>query len=261
MSYTSLMALLPAQTRRLFVAFASVWAVAGCMTEGTGLGLNLVPETQVEQMGLESWKAVRTETPVSRNVTYQRAAQDVAGRILRASGKNPHEWEVVVFASPEANAFALPGKKIGVYEGMFNVANTPDKLAAVIGHEVAHVDAAHAAERVNTQVGMEIGVQLIGDVLGAVTSVPPETAQAFLGAGATYGVVLPYSRNQELEADRIGIHYMAQAGYQPRAAIELWQSMSRLGQSQPTFLSTHPAPEQRIEELERLIPEVSAGRR
>ena len=235
--------------------------LSGCMTEGTGLGLNLVPETQVEQMGLESWKAIRTETPVSRNTTHQQAAQDVAGRILRASGKNPREWEVVVFASPEPNAFALPGKKIGVYEGMFNVANTPDKLAAVIGHEVAHVDAAHAAERVNTQVGTEIGVQLIGNVLGAVTSIPPETAQALLGAGATYGIALPYSRNQELEADRMGLHYMVQAGYRPQAAVELWQAKSRLGNSQPTLLSTHPAPEERIAELERLIPEVLAGRR
>lgn len=260
MSHMSIRIRLSAFAGRLLAAVAAL-AMAGCVTEGTGLGLSLVPESQVEQMGLESWKAIRAETPVSRNADYQRAAQDVAGRILRASGKNPREWEVVVFASPEPNAFALPGKKIGIYEGMFNVANTPDKLAAVLGHEVAHVDAAHAAERVNTQVGTEIGVQLIGNVLGAVSSIPPETAQALLGAGATYGVVLPYSRNQELEADRIGLHYMVQAGYQPRAAVELWQSMSRLGPGQPTLLSTHPAPEQRIEELERMIPEVSAGRR
>ena len=236
-------------------------ALSGCETGGTGLGLNIVPESQVEQMGLESWQAIKSETPVSRNAAHQRMAQDVANRVLQAAGKNPREWEVVVFASEEPNAFALPGKKIGVYDGMFKVANTPDRLAAVIGHEIGHVDAAHAAERVNTEAGTQIGVQLISNVLGASTSVSQETLQALLGAGAQYGVALPYSRNQELEADGIGLRYMAQAGYNPRAAVEVWQNMSQLGASQPAWLSTHPAPQQRIDALERMIPEVSAGRR
>jgi predicted Zn-dependent protease len=241
-------------------AVAGALALAGCVTEGTGLGLDIVPDSQVEQMGLDSWKEIKAQTPVSRNVAHQREAQEVASRVLRASGKNPNEWEVVVFASDEPNAFALPGKKIGVYDGMFSVADTPDKLAAVIGHEIGHVDAAHSAQRVNTEAGTQLGVQLISNVLGSSTSVSPETLQALLGAGAQYGVILPYSRNQELEADGIGLRYMAQAGYDPYAVLDLWRGMSQLGPNQPTWLSTHPAPEERIAALERMIPQVTGAR-
>src|SRR3546814_7480542 len=111
-------------------------------------------------MGLDAWQKIRAETSPSGNAGYQQTAAQVASNILSASGRDPGEWEVVVFQGDQVNAFALPGKKIGVYEGMFRVADDPAQLAAVIGHEVAHVEAHHSAERVNTQVATQLGTPL-----------------------------------------------------------------------------------------------------
>lgn len=235
---------------------AGTVALTGCVGEGTGLGLNVVSEEQVQQMGVESWQRIRSETEPSDNQSYQQTAERVADRLLSAAGANPDAWEVVVFEGDQANAFALPGKKIGVYEGMFQLAESEDQLAAVIGHEIGHVEAEHSAERVNTQVTTQGALQLVSAALQVGNIQYANMIAGALGAGAQYGVLLPYSRNQELEADRIGLENMAQAGYDPRASIELWQNMqSTGGGAPPAFLSTHPAPEQRIEELQELMPE------
>ncbi len=233
-------------------------ALAGCGGgDGTGLGLSLVPEEQVQQMGLETWERIKAETRPSSNREYQETAERVASRILRAAGENPGAWEVRVFQGDEANAFALPGGKIGVYEGMFRVAENEDQLAAVIGHEIGHNQAAHAEERLNTEVATQTGLQLLSVALQAGNIGYANQIAAALGAGAQFGLILPYTRNQESEADRIGLMNMAQAGYDPRAAVELWRNMERSagGASPPTFLSTHPAPGDRIRALEELMPE------
>jgi predicted Zn-dependent protease len=240
----------------LFGLLAIAIAQSGCGSQATGLGLDVVPQDQLQAMGLETWQKIRATTPVSQNAAHKATAQRVADRVLRAAGEDPSQWEVVVFASDEANAFALPGRKIGVYEGMFSVATSDDELAAVIGHEVGHLEAGHPGERASTAAATQLGVNLASTALGGGNS---ELVAAMLGAGAHYGVELPYSRNQELEADRLGLQYMAEAGYDPRAAIELWRKMSAQGGARPpTFLSTHPAPEQRIEALERQMPEALA---
>lgn len=233
----------------------STAGLGACAGDSTGLGLNLVPEEQVQQMGLQSWQQIRNETPASGNAAYQQTAQQVAARVLQAAGKNPAEWEVVVFQGDAANAFALPGKKIGVYEGMMQLAGNEAQLAAVISHEIAHNEENHAAERVNSQMATQLGVDLAGAALGQTAGVGGQQVAALLGAGAQYGLLLPYSRNQELEADRLGLQYMARAGYDPREAVELWRSMARQGGGPPEFLSTHPAPEQRIERLQELMPQ------
>lgn len=165
-----------------------------------------------------------------------------------------------MFEGEEVNAFALPGKKIGVYEGMMRTARGDDALATVIAHEVAHNVAAHPAERLSSQVAAEAGLNIAGALLGSAGIAQSRAIAGILGAGVQYGVLLPYSRNQELEADRLGLRYMAQAGYDPRAAIAFWQDMQRAGGPRPpTFLSTHPAPDQRIEQIQALIPEVMAA--
>lgn len=239
----------------LALAVCGVLATAACAPEGTGLGLNLVPDQQVEAMGAETWQQIRSQTPASTSATYQQRAEQVADRMLSAAGKAPQEWEVVVFQGAERNAFALPNKKIGVYEGMMELVSGPDELAAVIGHEIAHVEERHAAQRVNTQVATQTGVQIASSAAGAAAGVSPEVVAGILGAGAQYGLSLPYSRNQELEADQRGLVYMARAGYDPHAAVSLWEKMKD-GPSQPTFLSTHPAPEQRIERLQQQIAQM-----
>ncbi len=240
---------------------AAALILGGCGTDQTGLGLDLVPEQQVQQMGQETWRAIRADTPAATDSRMQDRARRVADNVLRAAGKTPSEWEVVVFQGAEPNAFALPGGKIGVYEGMMRLAQSDAQLAAVISHEIAHNEAGHAAERVNSQAAAQTGVDLAASLLGASGAVPPDVAAGILGAGVQYGVLLPYSRNQELEADRLGLGYMARAGYDPRAAVALWERMKAQGGQPPAFLSTHPAPQQRIEQLQAMMPEALAAYR
>jgi predicted Zn-dependent protease len=231
-------------------------ALVACVGPGqTGLGLGLVSAEQVEQLGVQSWEQIRAEVPVSKNTTYQRALQQVSTNILTAIGENPANWETVVFASKEANAFALPGNKIGVYEGMFAIATNVDELAAVVGHEIGHNQAEHARERLDSAAATQTGVQLLGAALQIGNIGYANEIAGLLGAGVQYGLILPYSRNQELEADSIGLINMARAGYDPRAAIKLWQNMQAAGDRAPEFLSTHPAPESRIAALEAKMPE------
>lgn len=242
--------------RRFMVALVGVSGtvlVAGC--DETGIGLNLVPEEQVRQLSLESWQRIKADTRRSDNARYQQIADRVAADILRAGGEDPGAWEVVVFEGEEANAFALPGGKIGVFEGMFRYAENEDQLAAVIGHEIGHNQAEHAHERLSTQAATDVGLQLISTALQLGNIGYANEIAALLGAGAQYGVILPYGRSQELEADKIGLRNMAQAGYDPRASIELWQNMKRAGATPPGFLSTHPAPDARIEALRELMPQ------
>ncbi|MGE4220196.1 MAG: M48 family metallopeptidase [Alphaproteobacteria bacterium] len=241
---------------RPVLALTAVLALAGCGGGGgsTGLGLNVVDPAQIDQMGVETWQAIKSETPASADSAKQAEARQIADRILRALGENPQQWDVQVFASDEVNAFALPGRKIGVYEGMFAVADTPDQMAAVVAHEVSHVEAAHAAQRVNTEVGTQLAAQIAGSAAAAAGVGTPETVAQIVGVGAQYGVTLPYSRNQELEADKLGLRAMARAGYDPRAAVDLWQKMSRQGPRPPTFASTHPAPQDRIAALKAEMP-------
>lgn len=228
--------------------------VAACGPDSTGLGLSLVPPQQVEQMGVEAWQQIRAETQPTRNAAMQQRAERVSQRILRAADENPAAWDIVVFQGEEANAFALPGQHIGLYEGMMRLAESDAELAAVIGHEIAHVTRDHSLERVNTHMATEAGVRIAAEVAGAAGLGDPGTVAAILGAGAQFGVAMPFGRNQELEADRLGLGYMARAGYDPRAAISLWQKME--GPQAPEFLSTHPGPGNRIERIRQWLPDV-----
>jgi predicted Zn-dependent protease len=229
--------------------------LVGCVGPGdTGLGLGLVSSEQAEQLGLQSWEQIRSQTPISQNATYQRALQQVSTNILSAVGENPAAWEAVVFQGDEANAFALPGNKIGVYEGMFAVAQNVDQLAAVVGHEIGHNQAEHARERLSSSAATEAGLQLLSVALQVGNIGYANEIAGLLGAGVQYGLILPYTRNQETEADSIGLLNMARAGYDPRAAIELWQNMRAAGPQRSEFLSTHPAPDSRIAALEAQMP-------
>jgi predicted Zn-dependent protease len=148
-------------------------------------------------------------------------------------------WEVVTFEDKAVNAFALPGGKIGVYTGLLKVAETQDQLAAVIGHEVAHVLAGHSAERVSEQMAAQLGTS----AASAATGIDPQV----FGIATDVFFLLPHSRTQESEADILGLDYMAKAGFDPRQAPVLWQNMRKAGgQKPPEMLSTHPSDETRI---------------
>ena len=237
---------------QLLLAGASMPALAAC--DPGSVGQMFVSEDQVEQMGVETWDRMRDELPASDNRAYRRRAQEVTERILRAAGERPGDWEIRVFEGDEVNAFALPGNKIGIYEGMFRYAEDDDQLAAVIGHEIGHNQAQHAQQRLARELGTQAGLQLVSAALQVGDIGYANQIAGLLGAGAQFGILLPYSRDQELQADEIGLRNMARAGYDPRGAVRLWENMSRQARP-PDFISTHPAPEGRIEALEEMMPD------
>jgi predicted Zn-dependent protease len=238
---------------RLGAAIAAVVAVlAGCQAAPvTGRSqLIVLPESQDAQLGLDAYQQILAESKISNDPELNRRVQEVGRRIAAVSPHPEWDWQFTVIESDEPNAFALPGGKVGVNTGLFQVAKNDDQLAAVLAHEVAHAIARHGAERMSQQVLMQAG--LAG--LGLATD---QTYAALAAQAATLVVILPYSRTQEAEADHIGLFYMAEAGYDPREAIALWQNFESYGgERPPEFLSTHPAPGSRIENLQRLLPEV-----
>jgi len=247
----------PALGRRRFTTLllGGTCSAALVACDPADVGQAFVSEAEVEQLGLETWQRIKEEEPLSADQAHQRQARRITTEILTAIGEDPSAWEVAVFAGDQANAFALPGKKIGLYEGMFDMAGSEAQLAAVIGHEIGHVQADHSEERVARQLGTQAGLRLVSTALQIGDIGYANQIAGLLGAGAQYGILLPYSREQELEADEIGLRYMARAGYDPAAAVALWQNMSHQP-SPPAFLSTHPAPRDRIEALQEMIPEV-----
>jgi predicted Zn-dependent protease len=163
-------------------------------------------------------------------------------------------WEVVLFQEDSANAFALPGGKIGVHSGLLKVARNQDQLATVLAHEVAHVIAEHSNERVSTAYATQGGLQIVQALAGGASG-ERSNLMALLGLGAQFGVLMPFSRVQESEADVIGLELMARAGFDPRESIRLWENMGEAGGGEPPeFLSTHPSHGRRISDLQSQMP-------
>ncbi|MBM2575847.1 M48 family metallopeptidase [Jannaschia sp. Os4] len=233
-------------------ALASPVVLAGC----DGLPL-LVSEAEAAQMGERAWADIRRQTPLSGDPGDRDLVGRIATRLLSAAGRDPRGWEIAVFRGGQVNAFALPGNKIGVYEGMIRLAGSEGELAAVIGHEIGHIDADHSRERMSaTKAGNGV-MHLIRWLLDWGEVQYAEEIVGALGVGVEFGVLRPYGRGQEEEADVMGVRHMAAAGYDPRDAISLWNRMDAAVQNRgPEFLSTHPAPRSRIEALEAAIAAV-----
>ena len=213
-----------------------------------------MPDSQIDSMGVQSFQQMRSQVPSDTDPSANQLVKCVAHLITTANedklGKR--DWEVVVFKSDQVNAFALPGAKIGVYSGLLKVTKTPAQLAAVIGHEVGHVLARHGNERVSEQLVAQGGLSLADGALR--DNKYKSLIVAGLGAGAQFGVLLPFSRAHESEADAIGLNFMSKAGFDPHEAIELWHNMSSAGGSKPPqWLSTHPSDSTRIEALQKLL--------
>jgi predicted Zn-dependent protease len=237
---------------RLIMLCSALVLLVACSTSPTGRSqLVLMPDSQMDQMGLQAFTNIKGKTPAETDPQTNRYVQCVANAITREVGGR---WEVVVFRDDSANAFALPGGKIGVNTGLLKVAANQHQLATVIGHEVAHIQARHSNERVSQKFAVEQGLGLINAVANPQTGTG-KTLMGLLGVGAQYGVLLPYTRLQESEADIIGLDLMARAGFDPRESTRLWINMSRANKGQPPeFLSTHPSHSSRISELEKRIP-------
>lgn len=204
---------------------------------------------------------MKSQTPVSADPALSEYVKCVALPITRVSTDQTgvKSWEIVVFKDESANAFSLPGGKIGVHTGILKVAATDAQLAAVLGHEVGHVIARHGAERVSQGLAAQGGLALIDAfVIGkSVSAGQREFIMGALGLGAQVGVLLPFSRTQESEADVIGLDLMSRAGFDPRQSVNLWENMSKAagGAGPPEFLSTHPSSAARIENLKVNIPD------
>ncbi len=231
--------------------------ISGCATSPLGRKQFIaLPDSQMNQMGVQSFEQLKTQTPIERDPAINAYVRCVAVPITRVSadGTGVAEWEIVVFKDASANAFALPGGKIGVHTGILSVAKTPAQLAAVLGHEVGHVIARHGNERVSE------GLLVQGISTAAAISFKDKAYQplilAGLGIGAQVGVVLPHSRGHESEADLIGLGLMSDAGFDPRESVDLWKNMGAAsgGKAPPEFMSTHPSNSTRISNLTSHIP-------
>ncbi len=240
-----------------------VMGMSGCATvpETGRKQLRLIPESQEMQLGLTSFEKLKKETPISKDAAANEMLQRVGRRIAAvASNQLPNaHWEFVLFESKEPNAFCLPGGKVGVYTGILEITRDEAGLATVVAHEIAHAVARHGAERLSEALVIEAGAQILGTTIsGSDPRVQAAVATAY-GLGTTLGRVLPHSREQELEADYIGLIYMARAGYDPEQAVVFWQRFAdynkqRGGNVAPTFLRTHPLDETRIRHLQSNLP-------
>jgi predicted Zn-dependent protease len=238
----------------------------GCATvPETGRSqLRLISAEQEMQLGLAEFDKLKQSTPISRDTKLKAELQQVGRRIAAVAPLAGAQWEFVLFNKPdEANAFCLPGGKVGVYTGILAVTQDEEGLATVIGHEVAHAVARHGAERASEQLLMQAGGQALDIVMASRASQWRGAVLGAYGIGGELGVVLPHSRAQELEADRIGLLYMARAGYDPRQAVAFWRRFgdyqARQGGGRPIeFLSTHPLDESRIRALQEYMPRALA---
>lgn len=235
--------------------------LAGCYTvpETGRRSLMLVPIGQETQLGAASFADIKAQRKVSQDPQMNATVTRVGTRIAKVVGNAmPNaQWEFVVFDDDTPNAFALPGGKVGVHTGIFKIAQTDDELAVVMGHEIAHVTARHGSERMSQGLLMAAGGVALDIALKDKDSGERNAWLAAYGAGATVGVMLPFSRLDESEADEIGLRYAARAGYDPRAALDFWKRMKAESEGKskpPEWLSTHPSDDTRIRKLERFMP-------
>lgn len=222
--------------------------------------LNLISASQEVELGLSSFAKMKQEVPISTDAQVTALVQKVGQRIAAVADLPNAQWEFVVFESPEVNAFCLPGGKVGIYTGILPITQDEEGLATVIGHEVAHAAAHHGAERMSQQLLAQTGGAVLQSTLSSSDPKTQALATTVYGLGANIGVLLPYSRLHESEADRMGLHYMARAGYRPEAAVEFWQRFAEFNRRQggggtPWFLRTHPVDDKRIEQIQRWLPE------
>ncbi len=252
---------------RLLATALAVMLLANCSTVPiTGRRqLNLISASEEMQLGLSSFQQLKQETPINKDPAINAMVQRVGQRVAQAAGQDlpGAQWEFVVFESQEANAFCLPGGKVGVYTGILKITRDDAGLAAVIGHEVAHATARHGAERMSESMVLQTGGAWLGGQLSSSDPTTQAAAMTAYGVLSSVGRQLPHSRSQESEADRMGLIYMARAGYPPEASLAFWQRFAELnrasgGSGGPAFLRTHPLDDVRIRQIQAWLPEAKA---
>ena len=229
--------------------------------------LSLIPESELIAMSLTSYSDFLKENSLSTNRANTALVQDVGRKISAAVDKyfsdnnmsaslNGYQWEFNLIEDSTPNAWAMPGGKVVIYTGLLPYTQDANGLAVVVSHEIAHAVARHGSERMSQQLLAQFGNVALGE---ALRNKPEQTQVIFgtaFGLGTQLGVMLPYSRQHELEADRLGLIFMAMAGYDPQTAIAFWTRMASMGgQSPPEFLSTHPSDATRIQNIQKVMPE------
>ena len=258
----------------LVVAGLGVTVITGCETNPyTGRSQLLMTSVSEEmQLGAQAYSQVKNDPKLrqSQDPREIEPVKRIAARIIEAAKRSKYaemaqqfQWEVIVITNDKtANAFALPGGKMAVYTGIFPMARTEAGLAAVMGHEVVHALARHGAERMSQGQLTNAGLQVLGAAAGAAGGggMLGQAAMAALGVGAQVGVLLPFSRKHESEADYVGILLAADAGYDPQESVALWERMGQMsgGGAPSEFMSTHPSHEIRITQLKKWMPEAMA---
>ncbi len=255
---------------KLFILCGLVLLLSGC-TEVAITGrkqFNLVPDSMINSMAFQSYGEILSQSKLSNDFSKTQMVKRVGSRIQKAVEQycennnikdrlRGYQWEFNLVEDDSLNAWAMPGGKMVVYTGLLKITQTEDGLAAVMGHEIAHVFAKHGAERMTQGLLVDLGGMALSE---ALANKPTQTQNLFkqsYGIGTQLGVLLPYSRTHEKEADHLGLIFMAMAGYNPNEAINFWQRMAlaKQGPQPPEILSTHPADSTRISELQRLLPE------
>lgn len=255
----------------------SASALSACVTNpetGQSQFIGLASDAQLDTMALSSWNEMRQTIPTSNDPRYTTRLANIGTRVKRGAGRENQKWDYAVFDQDQKNAFVLPGNRVGFYKGMMDFADNDDQIAAVMGHEVGHVSGRHARERVSQQMAGQMALAA-GTIVGGATmsnKCKSSRSQAeynrcmqsaqrntqlltqAIGLGFTFGVILPYSRNHELQSDLLGAKYMHKAGYDANQAVRLWEKMAEASPSrQPEFMSTHPDPDKRAGKLRDYI--------
>ncbi|MDF1576265.1 MAG: M48 family metallopeptidase [Bacteroidales bacterium] len=225
-----------------------------------------IPASQMIALSNESYSKVLAEAQLSTNTTYVNMVKEVGEKLTVAveaylklnnlqTAVEGYEWQYNVLVSEELNAWCLPGGQIAFYEGILPVCQDKNGIAVVMGHEIAHAVAQHGNERMSQQLALQMGGIALSEALKTQKKETIDLAMLAFGVGAQVGVVLPYSRTHETEADELGLYFMAMAGYDPQTAPAFWERMAdRSGSRPPEFLSTHPDPSNRIGNLKRIMP-------
>lgn len=256
-------------TKYLLFLICSVFLLSSCGSVPiTGRKqLSLVSDQEVLTLSLQQYddfiKSAPLSTDKKNTEMVNRVGRNIANAVETYLKNNGYEdevknyaWEFHLVKSDQVNAFCMPGGKIVIYEGILPVTKDETGLAVVMGHEVAHAVAKHANERMSQQMAAQYGTALAGVALSKSSATVQQAAGAALGLGTEYGILLPYSRKQELEADQLGLVFMAMAGYDPRQAPDFWVRMSQAGGGgTPEFMSTHPSDETRIKKIQQDLPE------
>ena len=251
-----------------FLLFATAFLYYGCSSVPvTGRRqLSLVSDQEVLSLSLQQYDEYMKTAPKSSNkantemvVRVGKNIENAVNMYYKANGMESllsgYSWEFSLIKDSQVNAFCMPGGKIVIYEGILPYTQTEAGLAVVVGHEVAHAVAKHANERISQQMVAEYGSAAVGGLLNKSSATVQAIGSTVYGLGAQFGVMLPYSRKQEFEADHLGLVFMAIAGYNPNEALPFWQRMSTQGTAAPEFLSTHPSDENRIAEMKKRMPE------